>query len=277
MIKRILISTVLVVALCAGPAWSALATFAVDPPVSMGQPAQTVTFRVHVSTAEDIGALQFTLEYNSAIVTYQSVVRHPSMPLGFNITNVNTNLQAPGPYSPGTNENVLVQMSGNGINQSFTGEQDVATLTFLIRPNACGPSPMNFDITCQRTHLATIDLLPICDPTLVGGLLAPICNPSDSPPLPGAEALRLRNTPNPFNPRTTIRFELASATPVDLRIFDVHGRNVRALLDASLSEGPHAVGWDGRDDAGRQLPSGAYYYRLTTSSTSATRRMLMLK
>jgi hypothetical protein len=258
------------------PAWGQMATFMVDPSSSTGQAGQAIQFVVHVSTDQAIGALQFTLEYDTTIAAYQSVVLDASMPFGFNITNVNTNLPPPGPYGAGTNENVLVQISGNGINQSFTGEQDVAIMTFRFRDDACGTSPMTFDPTCQRTHLSTIQLLPICDPLLLSGEIATDC-PSDTPQ-PGAGRLRLlQNVPNPFNPSTTFRFELPEGGPVRLRVFDVSGRAVRTLLDAACPAGPNEVTWTGDDDTGRVLPSGTYYYQLSTPFASATRRTLMLK
>ena len=262
----------------ASQAWGQLATFEVNPTSSIGQAGQSIQFVVHVSTTEAIGALQFTLEYDATVATYQSVALHASMPVGFSITNVNTNLPLPGPYAAGTNENVLVQISGNGINQSFTGEQDVAVLTFHFAANACDSSPIAFDPTCQRTHLATLQLLPICNPLLLSGTISTDCS-SDVPGFPEGRSLRLlQNVPNPFNPSTTIRFELAGASPVQLRVFDISGRMIRSLMDApAVAAGPHEIMWDGRDDAGQGLPSGVYYYQLSTPEASATRRTLLLK
>lgn len=68
--------------------------------------------------------------------------------------------------------------------------------------------------------------------------------------------------PNPFNPRTTLRFELAADGPARIEIFDLRGRRVRTLLDRTLAAGDHAVGWDGTDDASRPLAGGTYVIRL---------------
>jgi hypothetical protein len=90
----------------------------------------------------------------------------------------------------------------------------------------------------------------------------------------------LGNAPNPFNPATTIRFELSladAAAPVSLRVYDVRGQLVRTLLDDRLSPGLNEVSWDGRDDAGRPAPSGVYVYRLETGQQALAGRMLMLK
>jgi uncharacterized repeat protein (TIGR01451 family) len=85
------------------------------------------------------------------------------------------------------------------------------------------------------------------------------------------------NQPNPFNPVTTIQFELSTAGATRLEIFDVAGRRVRTLVDEPLPEGPHAVVWNGRDDGGRAVASGQYFYRLDAGAFHQTRRMTLLK
>jgi hypothetical protein len=85
------------------------------------------------------------------------------------------------------------------------------------------------------------------------------------------------NRPNPFNPRTTIRFELSQSQRAWLDIFDVRGHHVRRLVDRPLDAGEHTTVWDGTDDDGRSLPSGLYLYRLSSGSRIATRRMLLLR
>ena len=84
--------------------------------------------------------------------------------------------------------------------------------------------------------------------------------------------------PNPFNPRTVIRFELPAAARADLRVYDASGRMVRRLVDgAQLSVGPHEAVWDGADGAGRQAPAGVYFYKLVAAGHSATGRMALVK
>ncbi len=65
--------------------------------------------------------------------------------------------------------------------------------------------------------------------------------------------------PNPFNPQTTVAFELGVDGPVRLDVYDVAGRHVRQLLDESRAAGRHEVSWDGSDGQGRGLPSGVYF------------------
>lgn len=85
------------------------------------------------------------------------------------------------------------------------------------------------------------------------------------------------NTPNPFNPVTTIRFELAQEGRASLRVYSAQGRLVRTLVDERLPAGGFQVRWDGRDDNGRGAASGIYFYELNESGHSLTRRMSLLK
>ena len=86
--------------------------------------------------------------------------------------------------------------------------------------------------------------------------------------VPGTAAARtwarlLPNTPNPFNPSTALRFALAQDATVELAVYDVRGRLVRAFTPRSYPAGGHAVTWDGRDQRSRGLASGVYQVRLT--------------
>ncbi|MBU2501965.1 T9SS type A sorting domain-containing protein [bacterium] len=95
---------------------------------------------------------------------------------------------------------------------------------------------------------------------------------------PPAAAKEPNVHPNPFNPRTTISFTLERSGPATVRVFDAAGRLVRTLAAGStLNEGAHALEWDGRDDAGRPVPSGTYLARLETADFAAVRKMALLK
>lgn len=94
--------------------------------------------------------------------------------------------------------------------------------------------------------------------------------------LPAVTALR-EIAPNPFNPSTRIAFDLATAGPVRVEVFDVRGRSVRRLVAGSLPAGRHDVVWDGRDDAGNVVASGAYVARLVAEGTVVSRKMQLVK
>lgn len=92
-----------------------------------------------------------------------------------------------------------------------------------------------------------------------------------------ASVLLLENAPNPFNPTTELRFELAQGGPVQLEIYDLGGRMVNSLLQGLLPAGTHAVAWDGRSSAGNAVPSGVYLARLVASGEQRLHRMTLLK
>lgn len=87
-----------------------------------------------------------------------------------------------------------------------------------------------------------------------------------------------QNHPNPFNPMTTINFAVPEdAGVVSLDIYDVSGRLVRTLENGHLTSGHYSRVWDGRDTAGRQVSSGAYFYRLSGRGFSEARKMILMK
>ncbi|MBN1826297.1 MAG: hypothetical protein JW958_08525 [Candidatus Eisenbacteria bacterium] len=85
------------------------------------------------------------------------------------------------------------------------------------------------------------------------------------------------NIPNPFNPVTTIPFTLAGRSRVRLEVFDPRGRRVRLIADGVFPPGEHGVLWNGRDAAGRAVPSGVYLYRLVSEGRIQTRKMTLLR
>ncbi|MFH1842347.1 MAG: FlgD immunoglobulin-like domain containing protein [bacterium] len=96
-------------------------------------------------------------------------------------------------------------------------------------------------------------------------------------PLPLAFRL-LQNTPNPFNPTTVIGFDLPAACRVHLRIHDVGGRLIRCLLNGEdWPAGHHEAAWNGRDDTGRSLAAGLYFYRLEADGFTEIRRMMLVR
>jgi len=94
--------------------------------------------------------------------------------------------------------------------------------------------------------------------------------------LPSATAL-LGNYPNPFNPNTTIKFNLGESGDVTLAIYDLSGRRVAVLHDGQLPAGPHERVWSGMDDRGRPMPSGTYHYRLQANGQAWIEKMTLVK
>ena len=85
------------------------------------------------------------------------------------------------------------------------------------------------------------------------------------------------NYPNPFNPTTTIRFDLPKAERANLSIYNIKGQLVKTLVDDLISAGEHYVTWNGTDNNNNQVGSGVYFYRLTSDSHDESRKMLLVK
>jgi len=108
--------------------------------------------------------------------------------------------------------------------------------------------------------------------------IAPEPTDVPDPSLISAQSRLIQNHPNPFNPQTTISFDMPSELVVSLRVYDMSGRLVDVLVDGEIArQGRNEVVWRGRDQTGRQLPSGPYVYRLEAGSFSETKRMTLLK
>ncbi|MGB7062123.1 MAG: 5'-nucleotidase C-terminal domain-containing protein [Candidatus Zixiibacteriota bacterium] len=86
-----------------------------------------------------------------------------------------------------------------------------------------------------------------------------------------------QNYPNPFNPETQITYSLPQATDVRVTIYDMLGRRIRVLADEYRSAGANTVIWDGRDENGKKVSSGIYFYRLQAGEFVQTKKMSLIK
>ncbi len=94
--------------------------------------------------------------------------------------------------------------------------------------------------------------------------------------LPSAFKLE-RNYPNPFNPETVIKFTLPQDTPVTLKVYNILGRVVNTLVDEMLPAGDHSVIWDGKNESGRDVASGVYFYRIKAGDFESIEKMTLLR
>ena len=87
-----------------------------------------------------------------------------------------------------------------------------------------------------------------------------------------------QNYPNPFNPTTTIRFGLPERVGVELKVYDILGREVRALFNGDqLNAGTHTVVWNGRNNANQPVATGVYFYRIVAGGYMQSMKMILLK
>jgi len=104
--------------------------------------------------------------------------------------------------------------------------------------------------------------------------IAGVDRPGESP----AAFMLFPSYPNPFGDATTIRYSLAGAGRVALRVYDVSGRVIKTLIDAGdMPAGEHTAHWNGDNDSGGEVASGVYFYRIEAGPYVETRRMVLLR
>lgn len=140
------------------------------------------------------------------------------------------------------------------LGQGFTGQGE------LLRVTAAGVEELSPAIDARGHDNAAIDV----ELTM------------SAADLPTVLALD-QNQPNPFNPSTTIKFDLPQRGRVDLKIYALDGSLVRTLVSEVLDPGRHDVAWQGRDDSGRAVASGTYFYRMVADGETLVRKMTLMK
>jgi hypothetical protein len=149
------------------------------------------------------------------------------------------------------------------------GQVRTYPVDLAANPQYTGPiSRLRFDPIIAQSPGDAVDLYAITTAA-----------PASTPGLPAANSRAINTTaaPNPFNPGTTISFEVPIEGRVRVDLFDMRGKRMRSLLDASLPSGPAAVAWDGRDDSGCPVASGAYLARVQAGEQSGLVRLMLLK
>lgn len=135
------------------------------------------------------------------------------------------------------------------------GTDSVFAYLLFIQNQTTDPGAVFFDDVCLTTT----------SPTAIPDAGAP------------ARFTLKQNVPNPFNPTTSIAFELDRADEVELAVYDATGRRIATLAQGSYGPGPHSVTWDGRSRDGKQVASGVYWYALKTSTGMQSKKMVLLK
>jgi hypothetical protein len=86
-----------------------------------------------------------------------------------------------------------------------------------------------------------------------------------------------QNYPNPFNPQTIIEYVLPKDCELEIAIYNILGRKVRTLVKEFQKSGQHRVEWDGKDEEGKEVSSGIYFYRIKTPEFSQAKKMVLLR
>jgi len=156
-----------------------------------------------------------------------------------------------------TVQNGEAMMNGPGDPEWFTVEVPAAGWYGLVVYKV-GPFEFDKDGVYELTILQGVSDVP------------------DEPDLPVLTALTGVH-PNPFNPQTTISYELAVAADVELEIYDVKGALVRRLVSESMPVGRHAAVWNGEDDGGARVASGVYLARFNAGAYRDVIKLVMVK
>jgi hypothetical protein len=201
------------------------------------------TFPITFSKASGIIAAEFRLTYDSAVLTAVKACT-TALSSGFYLEY---NIE------PGQ---IRFAMAGEA---PMSGGGTIAEVVFET-----GPGETDLDMYV-RINEQSIIKLPYPIKIVVGA--------------PSGYAL-YPNFPNPFNPTTAINYQIPmtkSQPHVTLKIFNVLGQEVKTLVDEPQAAGTYSVTWDGKDNAGREMGSGVYFYSLMSGDYQATERMLLVK
>ena len=94
---------------------------------------------------------------------------------------------------------------------------------------------------------------------------------------PTPASIEITNYPNPFNPETKLFFSLPNEQNIKLTVYNLKGQKVKQLVSGQFAAGEHSVVWAGKDDNGKQVSSGLYFYKLKTNEKVISKKMLLLK
>ncbi len=199
----------------------------------------------------DLAGAQFTLRYDENRITLGDPV------LTFTDAAVFAKVTAPGEMTV-----LVINLSGDylelpeGSFVSFPVEMAEELINGqmqfdFVSAVAAGPNGQNITTSSRST---SIDLNPV----------------------PESYALH-QNFPNPFNPATSIRFDLKDAGIVDIAVYNLLGQKVKTLVNGDLTAGYHDVVWNGTDNHGAQVGAGVYIYSLSSEHFNQTRKMILLK
>lgn len=161
---------------------------------------------------------------------------------------------------------------------SGTGDADDPWPGNLNRTIFNGASAPSSDGYLSGGSFVAVENISASAATMTADLIVGVAADVDSDPTIRPTVFTLsQNYPNPFNPSTTIEFSLAFGQEVSLKVINLLGETVCTLLDGQASAGPNTVTWDGTDDDGVDVASGIYFYRLSASEQTTTRKMMLIK
>ncbi len=168
--------------------------------------------------------------------------------------------QVTGSFLPDTIANLTIDNTGGVVLTQATTINDTLFLTNGL-----------FDNTVPFTEGPKFKLV-----TVNGSLKNPVTGIKNDNQLPLSFRVE-QNYPNPFNPSTTINYSVKFASVVTIKVYNLLGQIVRTLVDEEKPSGNYTVVWDGRDNNGTSVASGAYFYRYSANNTTQIKKMILMK
>ena len=227
-------------------------TLEIESPSALSA-GETVSVPVRMQGDGSIQGLSLQLRWDDRVLAYR----------GYSAGDLMARQGPAAPVLSAAPGNVDVALLGVA-EQGIAGEGILATLHFeVLEP---GDPALDFEsIDARNSRNEKIGL----DGTVLSG--------APSQPVTVRRSELRTNVPNPFNPRTTVRFALAQEGRVQVRVFDLAGRLVETLIDGPMGVGEHSIVWDGIDSGGRSVASGSYVIRLDAPDRSDSRTVTLLK
>lgn len=179
----------------------------------------------------------------------------------------------------GTIEGIVTLQDGEG----SVEEVQITADGIFTYPDASGSYslqiiPGNYDVTAFLEEYAeqTVEDVEVFAGEVTSGIDFDLTAVANEPNLTIITKL-IAAFPNPFNPQTTIEFELAQPQTVKLGIWNTRGRKITSLVNKKLAAGRHQIVWNGKDSSGNNVASGVYYCRMQANQNAFTRKLLLLK
>ena len=236
-------------------------------------PGDTSAVPLHLTSGSSISSVRFNVSYDTTLLAFRN------FRLADSLVNFHVDSLVSSPLG-GSGKSILVQFSSPLT--SFSGMNKlVAFLTFAASSQET-TAVITFDTS--RSHWKVIDqnnfpvkVASFTNSTVRVGFLTSVKDDRARGQVPRQFAL-YQNYPNPFNPSTTIRFDLPVASHVSIRIYNILGQEVKALLDGIYGAGSYSQIWDGRNSNGVSVATGIYFYRIeTTGAADPAKRFAQVK
>jgi hypothetical protein len=246
-------------------------TVTVSIPDTSGTPGEYVKVPVQVASIlpeSMVTSAEFNLTFNSNLLQVDSVIFEGSLIPESWFKAI---------YSPDSSSFVNIALAGD--TTRISGSGTLAYVWFKVSSSALPGDSSILDLTKVMLN----EWVPSVIDDGVLRVVPTAVYEDHNLNLPSDFSLG-QNYPNPFNPATTIPFRVESGpwsvvSPIrtTLNIYNILGQKIRDLVDEKLLPGGYQVIWDSRDDRGKEVPSGVYFYQLKSGNTSETRKMVLMR